>query len=407
MAKKPAPGRRPGKGSSAKRKTRGRRRSRIALVCAGGGITGAVYEIGCLRALAAVLDRPVTEFDLYVGISGGAFVSSLLASGVSAEEMYDEATSRTRSPFGVAAAPLYRLGPMEFVKRSLRAPGVLARAAMTALGGEGRNLSDFAWALFELLPPGLLDTSGLQEYLASFFAARRQPDRFDALKQELFVVAVDLDRGEAVAFGEEGHRDVAVSRAVQASAALPGLYRPVRIDGRDYVDGGVKKTAHINLAIRHGADLVICINPLVPLLNDTAKGPLGHLSSRGVTFVLDQVLRIVLHGRMAYGLERYATEHPEVDILLLEPSRNDLRMFSFNLMKYSARRVVAEHGYTQTLATLKAQRAHFSRLLRKHGVRLKDPGRAPARPSEHPYRSKVAKALSSSLGRLEVRLPRR
>jgi hypothetical protein len=82
-------------------------------------------------------------------------------------------------------------------------------------------------------------------------------------------------------------------------------------------------------------------------------------------------------------------------------------MFSFNLMKYSARRVVAEHGYTQTLATLKAQRAHFSRLLRKHGVRLKDPGRAPARPSEHPYRSKVAKALSSSLGRLEVRLPRR
>ena len=60
---------------------------------------------------------------------------------------------------------------------------------------------------------------------------------------------------------------------MQASTALPGLYRPVRIDGRDYVDGGVKKTAHINLAIRHGADLVICINPIVPIRNDGRGGP--------------------------------------------------------------------------------------------------------------------------------------
>ena len=63
-----------------------------------------------------------------------------------------------------------------------------------------------------------------------------------------------------------------VSRAVQASTALPGLYRPVRIGGRDYVDGGVKKTAHINLAIRHGADLVVCINPIVPIHNDAPAG---------------------------------------------------------------------------------------------------------------------------------------
>jgi predicted acylesterase/phospholipase RssA len=340
-----------------------------------------------------------------VGISGGAFVTSLLASGVSPEEMYDEVTSRTRSPFGVAAAPLFRLAPLEFVRRSLRAPSILVRALVTALGGEGRNLVDFVWALFELLPPGLLDTGGIQEYLKRFFAVRQKADRFDAMDHELYGVAVDLDSGEAVAFGEEGHRDVPVSKAVQASAALPGLYRPVRIGGRDYVDGGVKKTAHINLAIRHGADLVICINPLVPIRNDTPHGPLhGHLSNRGVTFVLDQVLRIMLEGRMAYGLERYAAEHPEVDILLLEPSRDDLRMFSFNLMKYSARRVVAEHGYTHTLATLTARKARITRMLRKHGLRLKDPAGAPARPAEHPYRSAVAKTLGSSLDHLQARL---
>ena len=382
---------------------RGKRKSRVALVCAGGGVTGAVYEIGCLRALDEVLDRSATDLDLYVGISGGAFVTSLLASGVSPREMYEEVTSRTRSPLGVTAAPLYRLGPAEFLRRSLKAPAVITRALLSAFrGGEGKTLADLAWSLFELLPSGLLDTSGIQEYLAQFFTSRGRADRFDALDRELFVVAVDLDDGEAVAFGEEGHRDVKVSQAVQASTALPGLYRPVRISGRDYVDGGVKKTAHINLAIRHGADLVICINPLVPVLNDTENGGLrGHLSNRGVTFVLDQVLRIVLHGRMAYGLERYAAEHPEVDILLLEPDRSDLRMFSYNLMKYSARRDVAEHGYRSTLATLAAHKARFTRVLAKHGLRLRDPALAPPLPEEQPYRSEVAKGLAASLDDLE------
>jgi NTE family protein len=388
-----------------KARRRRRKKSRVALVCAGGGVTGGVYEIGCLRALEEVLDRSVTDLDLYVGISGGAFVSALLASGVSPREMYDEVTSSTRAPFGVTAAPLYRLGPLEFLKRSLRAPAVLSRALVTALRGEGRNFSDLAWSLFELLPPGLLDTSGIQEYLHDFFKSRRRADRFDALDHDLYVVAVDLDSGEAVAFGDEGRRDVPVSRAVQASAALPGLYRPVRIGNRDYVDGGVKKTAHINLAIRHGADLVICINPLVPILNDTQRGGLhGHLSNRGVTFVLDQALRIMLHGRMAYGLERYAAEHPEVDILLLEPARDDLRMFSYNLMRYSARRVLAEHGYHQTLATLAADKARVTRMLRRHGLRLKDPAQAPVQPPPHPYTSGVARKLSSSLERLEGRL---
>lgn len=371
-------------------------------------MTGAVYEIGCLRALDQLLDRSVLDLDLYVGISGGAFVTSLLASGISPREMYDEVTSRTRGPFGIAAAPLYRLGPAEFLKSSLRAPRVLSEALLTTLTGEGRNLSDLALSLFELLPPGLMETTGIQEYLHQVFLSRGRADRFDDLPRELYVVAVDLDGGEAVAFGEPGYRDVAVSKAVQASAALPGLYRPVRIKGRDYVDGGVKKTAHINLAIRHGADLVICINPIVPILNRGRGGPLkGHLSNHGVAFVLDQVMRIMLHGRMAYGLERYRNEHPEVDILLIEPTRDDLRMFSYNIMRYSARRVVAEHGYRSVVTFFKQHGDRYARLLRRHGIHLGDPSSLPETPSPHPYRSPVARSLAVSLDRLGSRLGKR
>jgi predicted acylesterase/phospholipase RssA len=385
-----------------------KRGKKVALVCAGGGVTGAVYEIGCLRALEELLDRNVTDLDLYVGVSGGAFVSSLLAAGISPREMFDQVASRTPAPFGLAEAPLFRLNALEFLKRSMRAPGVLSRALVALLQGEGRNLTDLVWSAFALLPPGLMETSGIREYVQNLLRSRSRADRFDDLPRALFVVAVDLDRGEAVAFGDDGYRDVPVSRAVEASTALPGLYRPVRIDGRDYVDGGVKKTAHIKLAIEHGADLVICINPIVPILNDTARGPLGgHLSEHGVTYVLDQAMRIMLHGRMKYGMERYRREHPEVDIVLIEPTRHDLRMFSYNIMNYSARKVVAQHGYRSTLEFFQEHRPRLVRVLARHGIRLADPATVPALPAAHPYRSAVARSLDASLDRLGSRLAAR
>jgi predicted acylesterase/phospholipase RssA len=250
-----------------------------------------------------------------------------------------------------------------------------------------------------------METSGIRDYLQALFRSANRPDRFADLPRRLFVVAVDLDRGEAVAFGDEGYRDVPVSRAVEASTALPGLYRPVRIDGRDYVDGGVKKTAHIKLAIDHGADLVICINPIVPILNDTAEGPLGgHLSERGVTYVLDQAMRIMLHGRMKYGMERYRREHPGVDIVLIEPTRDDLRMFNYNIMSYSARKVVAEHGYRSTVEFFRRGRKRLGGILARHGIRLADPAKIPPLPAPHPYRSSLARSLDSSLERLGSRV---
>jgi NTE family protein len=365
-------------------------------------VTGAVWEIGALRALEALLDRSVLDFDLYVGVSGGAFVASLLAAGIPPQEMYEEGARGG----GRALPPLFRLGLGDVIARSRTAPGVLFRALVEALPGGNGSLSDAALSLFEMLPAGLLDSSGLRESLAAILRRRGVADDFAALARPLRVVAVDLDRGDAVSFGSRGHRDVPVSQAVQASAALPGLYRPVRIGGRDYVDGGVKKTAHVNLAIHEGARLVVCINPMVPLRNDGARRPLpGPLSGRGVAYVLDQALRIMLHGRMEYGLERYRAEHPEVDILLLQPDPEDLRMFRYNILRYGARRVVAELGYRSTVNAFRRRRHAYSRLLARHGIRLRDPRRvadSPVPPREE--RSPVGRMLEASLDRLESAL---
>ena len=382
-----------------------RSKKKVALVCAGGGVTGAVYQIGYLRALEELLDRSVLDFDLFVGVSGGAFVSSLLANGVSPTELYDAVASRVVRPLGVSAAPLFRLGLSELLRRSTRAPRVLSKALWKAITAEERNVADLALSLFELLPAGLLDTSGLQEFLADLFARPGRTDSFARLKRELYIVAVDLDGGDAVAFGEKDAPRVPISKAVQASIALPGLYRPVRINGRDYVDGGVKKTAHINLAIQHGADLVIVVNPLVPLKADhSLRARLGgHLSEKGISYVLDQVLRIMLHGRMEYGLERYGREHPEVDVLVLQPTRDDVRMFSYNIMRYSARRVVAEHGYRTAVEGFQTRRREYAALLSRHGISLSR-AEPPEIPPLLPFHSTLARTLAGSLNRLESKL---
>jgi NTE family protein len=400
----PPRARKPGVRAMKGRRPRRGRPSKVALVCAGGGITGAVYEMGCLRALEEILDRSVLDFDVYVGVSGGAFVSALVAGGVSPREMYDEVWARR--PLGISEGTLFRLGLGDLVRRTAQAPRVVLEAVMKNLRDDDRNVSDLAFSLLEVLPPGLLSNSGVQEYIQKVLAMRGRRDSFDDLVRELYLVAVDLDSGEAVAFGEKGYRDVPISQAVQASTALPGLYRPVRIKGRDYVDGGVKKTAHINLAIQRGADLVICINPIVPLLNDTkADGALGgHLSNKGVSYVIDQAMRIMLHGRMQYGMERYELEHPEVDILLIEPTRDDMRMFTYNIMRYSARRVVAEHGYRSVIKGFQRSGSRYRRLLERHGIGVTDPRKAPALPPPHPYRTPVGRSLAGSLDLLESKL---
>jgi NTE family protein len=386
---------------------RRRSRGRAALVCAGGGVTGALYEIGALRALEELLDIRPHEFDLYVGVSGGAFVTSLLAHGIPPAEIYSEATSARGGGLGRGSAPLYRLGLGEVVARAARAPRLLAGALRRALVESDTELGPLAPSMLDLLPAGLLDNSGIRDYLARLFRSRGFEDRFHDLSRELYVVAVDLDSGREIVFGEEGCSSLPISLAVQASTALPGLYRPVRIEGRDYVDGGVKKTAHINRAISHGADLVVCINPLVPILNEPGSGPLGgHLSDRGLTDVLDQAMRIMLHGRMQYGLERYALENPDVDIILIEPQRSDMKMFRYNIMHTGARRTVAEYGYRSTIAQVAAREASLRRTLRRHGIALRRLDGLPRSPRPRPDGSRLGRTLGSSLDALDSKLQR-
>jgi hypothetical protein len=107
---------------------------------------------------------------------------------------------------------------------------------------------------------------------------------------------------------------------------------------------------------------------------------------------------------MRRGLEGYGRDHPEVDILLIEPTRDDVRMFGYNIMRFSARRVVAEHGYHTTLAYFRRHADRHRRIFAKHGIAVADPRRITRVPARHPHVSSLARALDASLDRLESRL---
>src|SRR5438034_5474304 len=88
------------KAASDARRRRARKRSKTALVLGGGGFTGAVYEIGALRALDLLsVNKTVNQFDVYVGTSAGSFVGAMVANGVTPEEMMRVVTRQTPTPF--------------------------------------------------------------------------------------------------------------------------------------------------------------------------------------------------------------------------------------------------------------------------------------------------------------------
>jgi len=157
---------------------------------------------------------------------------------------------------------------------------------------------------------------------------------------------------------------VPISRAVQATCALPGLFPPVAIDGRHYVDGALAKTLHAAAALDDGADLVLCINPLVPFA-------VTGLAAGGLAPVIAQSLRTMIHSRLALGMKHYARAWPGADIVLLEPDPADPVLFDANPFSYGQRRRMAEHAYQQTRAWLRTHEARLAPMLQRSGIALR------------------------------------
>ena len=354
------------------------RSSKIALVLAGGGLTGAVYEIGALRAINDLLqDRTVNDFDIIVGTSAGAIVGSLLANGMSPVAAMDALAGRHAEVRALWAGDLFRPNYGEILGRLRRFPATVQNALRHySRNTNDMNLWDFIWTLIEVLPSGLYDGTALEGYMASALNRPGLTNDFRALARELYIIATDLDTGQRSVFGNDQNSHVPISLAVAASSAVPLLYKPVRIGQREYIDGGMRGNASIDLAIEHGAKLIVCINPLVPLNNQRKRGvpmlgPDGtFISDKGMQAIGSQVIRILMRSGLNYHIKTLRRRHPDVDIILIEPRADDYQMFFYNIMRYSARLLVAEHGYQSVTLDLADRYHEFKDTLSRHDLHI-------------------------------------
>jgi NTE family protein len=141
----------------------------------------------------------------------------------------------------------------------------------------------------------------------------------------LWVVATDFESGERVVFGRAGSPMPDLPVAVAASCAIPGFYRPVRIEGRRYVDGGVHTGANLDLVAGEALDLVICLNPL-----SSRPG-----AARGVHWPV----RALLHQQLVPQMR--AVEAAGARLIVLEPDGASIGHIGLNPM---SRRRIEEVG---------------------------------------------------------------
>ena len=381
---------------------------RIGLALAGGGPLGAIYEIGALCALEESLQGiSFTHLHHYVGVSAGGFIAAGLANGMTPRELCAAFIETDVEPSEVFD-PAWLMVPAygEFLRRAIMLPGLLASSLWRATVG-GKSLLNVLEALGPALPTGIFSNDEIDVRLTRFFTKPGRTNDFRQLKAKLTLVATNLDSGDAAPFGQPGWDHVPISKAVQASSALPGLFPPVEIDNQYFVDGALKKTMHAGVAMDEGIDLMFCLNPLVPF-DATRPQPLARkfaVSQRipriidgGLPAVMSQTFRAMIHSRLELGMKHYEHSYPQTDIVLLEPDHRDTDMFLANTFSYRQRRQMAEHAYQSTRHMLRSRKTTLATQLARHGISLKmdildDPKRQLVAPV--PAATRVGRAIAS------------
>ncbi len=330
-------------------------RGRVALCLAGGGVEGMLYEIGVLRALDEFLgERKVADIDLFFGISAGSILASLLANGLSPGEIADGMRRGTNK--------LDRIRRRDIFDPNLREVVARAGGLVKDLVGRGEARSAVS-AAYRAIPSGAFAGERLRKYLERQLQRPGMSDSFHSTRRSLFVGATDQDTNEAVVFGEHGHMDVPIHLAVRASCALMPFYKPQNIGPRYYVDGAFTRTTNMRVAAKHGATLVILVDPLVPLRSDTA----GYVDKRGGLFGAMQGLKCLINGRFDKAEGAIREMYPNVAFHLFRPEGDEMKILSGSPMKFLYREEVEQLAYERTRRKLLDREPELTRDFRRNG----------------------------------------
>ena len=328
---------------------------KVGLVLGAGGVIGGAWLTGGLDALARETGWDPASADYIVGTSAGSMIGSLCAAGVppwfmvafSSGEEFDGVTDAEGKPATTAdraggavfsydrgALPLTP-GSWKLAARSLARPRRHTPTQLIA-----------GW-----LPRGMISTRPLSDQIRHVVPSGWGPH------PGLRVIACDYSTGRRIHFGREDAPPAELADAVAASCAIPGVYRPVEIGGRLYVDGGIYSTSNLDSLRTDDLDLVVCLNPTSSLHPPRAWNPFEigpHLWRRASGNRL---------GSETKKMRRTGTE-----VILIQPTQEDLDAMGTNLMSRKRRnetistaqrtvaRQLAEHAKRSLLDELPAGR---------------------------------------------------
>jgi NTE family protein len=283
------------------------------LVLGGGGILGEAWMSALLAGLDESPDFDSRACRSYLGTSAGSIVAASLVAGLApgarlgrlpeqppvSERHVEEGVAPLRQALeaagnlgGSVAAPFVSL-----TLRSTAVSGALLRRAALAR-----------------VPPGRRSLAGLGRLVA---------DEAVSWDGRLRVAAVELETGRRVMFGSPDAPPVSVSEAVQASCAIPGVFRPVRVGRRSYVDGGAWSPTNMDAAEVRRGTRVLCLNPTgsLPLAVGALAGVLGRIS-KGLAAA--EALALRRRGAIVTTINPDAATAELMGANLMDPSRRAL-----------------------------------------------------------------------------------
>lgn len=308
--------------------------TRRGLVLGGGGVLGAAWTVGALRALEIEHGIDARDFDEYVGTSAGSVLVALLGAGVGVDDLlrhqrdeplisgplegfffdYGEATGGPKP-----GRPKHGIGSKALLSQGVRYLRALPpMVVITALLPEGRGRLDGIGALVaHCVPEGWATRDGIA------------------------VVAMDYETGQRVTFGREDAPAADLWRAVMASCAIPGWYEPIRIGDRRYIDGGAWSSTSVDLLAHRGLDEVFVLAPSVSFDPDSPHRFATKVERRWRNHVTARCLREV------------AELHAEgTHVTVLGPGRRDLEAMGGNLMDVARRSAVIETSVVTSVEAL-------------------------------------------------------
>ncbi len=297
---------------------------KLALVLGAGGLVGVAHIAGVVCALSDEIGFDEPHADLVIGTSAGSVIAAYLRTGWAPRDLMERASDlRDAAPGPIGGRTLdhirHGIGSANVVARAtVRVPSVLSLAPMPMLR--------------RAFPAGVV-TMGEGPSILERELPRTWPER------DLWLTTYDLVSRRRVVLGRPGEPYVALSTAVRASCAIPGVYAPVRAADGVLVDGGTWSLTNLDLASLAGCDTVLCV---APMSYDPNRPPEPR----------DRVIREVSTRALLRSTDRLRRQG--IRVVTLAPGPKEVRTQGVNLMRSNDLERVSDVAYTETVAHLRA-----------------------------------------------------